>query len=71
MIAKQMVVRCSKCGRRFIRSMGGTRYMSGLFGLGAPLLCRRCESEQWQRNHPNAPTLGDIFKGVTGKKRKK
>ena len=67
MIAKQMVVRCSKCGRRFIRSMGGTRYMSGLFGLAPPPVCWKCQSEQWQRNRPNVSTLGDIVKGVIGK----
>lgn len=69
MIARQMVVRCDKCGRTFIRSMGGTQYASRLFERHAPPVCWRC-----QLNTPNASntlTLEDVFKRIMDKDRKK
>ena len=37
MVARQMVVRCSKCGKRFIPPVGGTK-----LATGGALLCRKC-----------------------------
>ena len=64
-IARQMVVRCSKCGRTFIRSMSGTQSLSRrLFGLDAPL-CVKCRYD----NSGGLPS-GGILGGML-KKRKK
>ena len=62
MIAMQMVVRCSKCGRTFIRSMGGTQTISRqLFGLDTSPVCNKCKYAD-TGGLPSGGILGGMLK---------
>lgn len=62
MIAIQMVVRCSKCGRTFIRSMGGTQSISRrLFRLDASPVCNKCKYAD-SSGVPSGGILGGMLK---------
>lgn len=63
MIAKTMVVRCSKCGRTFIRSMSSTQ---GFLGRASSLVCWKCQS-----SNTGGLTVGDVLKKALNKNRKK